>query len=460
MRMTDSVLIVGGGVAGITVAEECAKAGAQAVLVERDAIVGGKLAAAMTQDSSVGDAIDGATIPKLSVLAETGNIEILTLSEVQKVDGRPGNFTVDIRERARFVTDACTLCNHCRPVCPVVRPNEHDAGLSYRKAIYTPLPESLPQEFVIDIDSCLNTPPNYLPCNRCTEVCDDDAIHFDVALDRMHQRQVAAVVIATGFEYHDGSRERGYGSHPDVVTTAEMERLLTAPGPTGGFAAKPSNEDYPNSILFIVDDLSPFSLHTVVSQIERLVAQDIGRIAVLVTSSPGADERDGFQQRLPAGLTLNFGLLQMVEARADNRITVTYADFSSSRIPEEQFDMVVLSSAARPGQGLEDLARTCGCSLAEDGYVARSAGDQPFATSCPGVYVAGAAAGPSTITNTLEEARAVASAALAHIDRRLLRPDAPAADETRAEAIATAMTEEEVRARFERALFTMLESGK
>jgi len=456
--MTDSILIVGGGVAGITVAQECARAGAQAVLVERDAIVGGKLAAAMTQDSSAGDAIDGAAIPKLSVLAETGNIEILTLSEVQKIDGRPGNFTVDIRERARFVTDACTLCNHCRPVCPVVRPNEYDAGLSYRKAIYTPIPESLPQEFVIDIDSCLNAPPNYLPCNRCTEVCDDDAIHFDVALDRLHQRQVAAVVIATGCDYHDGSRERGYGSHPDVVTTEEMERLLTAPGPTGGFAAKPSNEDYPNSILFIVDDLSPFSRHTVVSQIERLVAQDIGKIAVLVTSSPGADERDELQQRLPAGLTVNFGLLQMVEARADNRITVTYADFSSSRIPEEQFDMVVLSATARPGQGLEDLARTCGCSLKDDGYVALPADDQPRASSSPGVYVAGAAGGPSAITNTLEEARSAAAAALAHLDSRLLHPDALVSEE--AEAAAVGVSEEEVRARLERALFAMLESGK
>ena len=455
--MTDSVLIVGGGVAGITVAQECARAGAQAVLVERDAVVGGKLAAAMTQDSSAGDAIDGAAIPKLSVLAETGNIEILTLSEVEKVDGRPGNFSVDIRERARFVTDACTLCNHCRPVCPVVRPNEHDAGLSYRKAIYTPLPESLPQEFVIDIDSCLNTPPNYLPCNRCTEVCDDDAIHFDVALDRLHQRQVAAVVIATGFDYHDGSAERGYGSHPDVVTTAEMERLLTAPGPTGGFAAKPSNEDYPNSILFIVDELSPFSLHTVVSQIERLVAQDIGRIAVLVTDSPGADERDALQRRLPAGLTVNFGFLKMVEARADNRITVAYADFSSSRIPEEQFDMVVLTAAARPAQGLEDLARLFGCSLAEDGYVALPLDDQPRASSSPGVYVAGAAGSPSAITNTLEQARAAAAAALEHLDQRLLHPDALVAEQ--AQAAAKAVSEEEVRARFERALFAMLESG-
>ncbi|MDH3409453.1 MAG: FAD-dependent oxidoreductase, partial [Gammaproteobacteria bacterium] len=153
--MTDSILIVGGGFAGLTAAIECASTGARAIVVERDAVVGGRLAAAMTQESSVGDSVDGVTIPKLSALADAENIEIFTLSNLQSIDGRPGNFSVEIRERARFVTDACTLCNHCRPVCPVVRPNEHDAGLSYRKAIYTPLAESLPQEFVIDIESCL-----------------------------------------------------------------------------------------------------------------------------------------------------------------------------------------------------------------------------------------------------------------------------------------------------------------
>ena len=255
--MTDSILIVGGGVAGLTAAIACAEAGVRAIVVEHDAIVGGRLAAAMTQKSSVGDSIDGVPIPKLDALAKMSNIEIFTLANLEEIQGGPGNFDISIRERARFVTEDCTLCNHCRPVCPVVRSNEHDAGLSYRKAIYAPFPETMPPEFVIDIDACLNTPPNYLPCNRCTEVCDDDAIHFDVPLERLHQRKVGAVVLAAGFETatDSGASHRGYGEYPDVVTTAEMERLLTAPGPTGGFAAKPSNEEYANSILFILDEI-------------------------------------------------------------------------------------------------------------------------------------------------------------------------------------------------------------
>jgi len=201
-------------------------------------------------------------------------------------------------------------------------------------------------------------------------------------------------------------------------------------------------------------------VHTVASQIERLVLQDIGRIAVLVTSSPAADERNELQQRLPVGLTVNFGLLQLVEARADNRITVTFADFFSNQIPEEQFDMVVLSAAARPGHGLQELARVCGCTLGDDGYVAVPDDDQPCASSSPGVYVAGAAGGATPIVNTVEEARVAAASALAHLDQRLLRPDDPVTEEAQAESAAKAVSEEAVQAQFEQALFALLESGK
>jgi heterodisulfide reductase subunit A len=181
--MTDSVLIVGGGIAGLHAATECANAGARAIIVEQGPIVGGKLAAAMTEASGIADRAEGVSTPLFEALAKNENIEIITLASLENIEGRPGNFTVSIRERARFVTDACTRCKLCRAVCPVVVSNEFDAGLTYRKAIYTPMGETLPEAWVIDIENCLNTPPNYLPCNRCIEVCADDAILFNLPLD-------------------------------------------------------------------------------------------------------------------------------------------------------------------------------------------------------------------------------------------------------------------------------------
>jgi len=197
--VTDSILIVGAGVAGLHAAMECANAGAHAIVVEQGPVVGGKLAATMTKASAIGDRAEGVSVPLFEALADNENIEIITLANLENIEGRPGNFTVSIRERARFVTDACTRCKLCRAACPVVRANEFDAGLTYRKAIYAPMAETLPGAWVIDIQSCLNTPPNYLPCNRCVDVCADDAIHFDMPLDTVHQRVVGAVILAPGF---------------------------------------------------------------------------------------------------------------------------------------------------------------------------------------------------------------------------------------------------------------------
>lgn len=457
--MTDSILVVGGGIAGLTAAIECAEAGASVVVVEQDAIIGGRLAAAMIRRSSIGDTFDGVRIPKVDTLESTEGIEFLTLAEVKDIQGRPGNFDVSIGQRARFVTDDCTRCNHCRPVCPVVRPNEHDAGLNYRKAIYAPLPETLPQEFLIDIDACLNKPPNYLPCNRCTEVCDDDAIFFDVPLEEILERHVGAVIVTTGLESMStaGTDRPFFGEHPDIVTTSEMERLLVAPGPTGGFAAKPSNEEYPHSVLVVLDELVPVAEHMACSQVHRLVEQDVEETAVLVTTQPAKDDLARLAEALPQGVAINAGLLQKVETADDQRIAVTYAEFSGSRVPEEHYDMVVLGSAPQPSPKLPDLAEVLDIERTGSGFVARPDPEAICATSRAGIYVAGCAGGPAVLSDVAEQAALAASAALTHLDPRLLAegraPAASIAGDSRAEA----PTEPELRARIERALTQLLD---
>src|SRR3989304_2066948 len=137
--MTDSILIVGGGVAGLHAAMQCAGSGARVIVAERGPVVGGKVAATMAEPSAIGDRSEGTRTPLFEALKDNENIEIITLAKLESIDGRPGNFTVSIRQQARFVTDACTRCKNCHTVCPVVLPNEADAGLTFRKAIYTPM---------------------------------------------------------------------------------------------------------------------------------------------------------------------------------------------------------------------------------------------------------------------------------------------------------------------------------
>ncbi|MFQ5635541.1 MAG: NAD(P)-binding protein [Gammaproteobacteria bacterium] len=467
--MTDSILIVGAGIAGLHAAAECANAGARAIVVERGPVIGGKLAATMTEASAIGDRAEGAGTPLFEALAENENIEIITLATLESVEGRPGNFTVSIRERERFVTDACTRCKLCRAVCPVVLPNEHDAGLTFRKAIYTPMAETMPPEYVIDIRNCLNTPPNYLPCQQCVDVCEDDAIHFHLPLDTIHERHVGAVILAPGFQIEDSAnfRELGYGEHPDIVTSVELQRLLESPGPTGGYASKPSDEEYPDSILLVLDDPSHFGLYIVASQVHQLLAQDVETVAVLVLSQLNQDSEYEEVKALAeqTGVQVSWGTMFKVEPTDGNTLEISYEDFSAHRYVRETYDMVVLCSDVEPAPGLAELAETVGVDMADSGYIAARGNDGAgVATSQPGIFVAGCASGPKNIKDSTAAAHAAAEGALAYLDQRLLGaddvpPETAEATEPAAAPMASPpeLSDDETRARIEQMLYALLD---
>lgn len=426
--MTDSILIVGGGVAGLHTALECAAAGARAIVVEKGPVVGGRLAAPMTRARAIGNRAEGLEIPLFEAVANNDNIELLTNATLEEISGGPGNFDVSVLERARFVTDTCTRCKLCHTACPVVRANDYDAGLTFRKAIYTPMTETLPSPYVIDIESCLNTPPNYLPCNRCVEVCDDDAIHFDLPLDTLKRRHVGAVVLAPGFQSEKSSayKDLGYGLHPDIVTSAELQRLLETPGPTGGYASKPSNEEYPESLLLVLDNLSHFALYIVASQARQLLEQDIETVALLVLAQPGSGIEFEEARRLAAdiGISLQWGTMFAVDTKPNDEFEVSYEDFSARHLVRACYDMVALCTDVEPPTGLDALARVAGVEIAENGYLAvRELNGHGIATSVAGIFVAGCASGAKNIRDSIAEAHAAAGAALSQLDSRLLRSD-------------------------------------
>ena len=451
--MTDSILIVGGGIAGLTAAQRVADAGAQAVVVERQAIVGGKLAAPMTEALAIGNRAEGESVPLYDALSENENIEIITNATLESIDGRAGNFTVSIRERARFVTDACTRCKLCHAVCPVVLPNEFDAGLTFRKAIYTPMLKTLPEAWAIDIEGCLNTPPNYLPCNRCVEVCEDDAIHFDQALETIHDRHVGAVILAPGMTIGtgEGFEELGYGAHPDIVTSAELQRLLESPGPTGGYASKPSDEEYPERILLVLDDPSPFALYIVASQAQQLIDQYIEHVTVLVLSQPtSADAATQLTEK--TGIEVHWGAAFNVDPKSDDGIGASFEDFTEKKYVKKNFDMIVLCVDVEPPTGLDVLASTTGIAIGKDGYFEVSgANGQSVETSHPGIYVAGCGSGPKNISDSIGGAKAATDAALAQLNPILLDSESDMASQQSATP-----PEEDMRAQIEKLLHALI----
>ena len=296
--------------------------------------------------------------------------------------------------------------------------NEYDAGLTFRKAIFQPFRTAVPATFVIDLDSCLNDPPNYLPCQRCVQECHVNAIHFDVPLQKPFTREVSAIVLAAGFDIVDvdGLDPYGYGAHPDILTAIELERLFTVSGVTGGFVSKPSNEEEPERVLVVVCDNTPFTWTYAASQATRLLNQEIGHVAMLHASSAPSliNPADYLASPAREKVALLKGQVKTVEPTDDNTIRVEFSGANGA--VSEEYDMVVLASAVRPPEGLGGLAEILGVALGPEGYVVASdKGGERVATSRPGVYASGCVTGPKNILATVKQSSMAAQLALSHV---------------------------------------------
>jgi len=169
------------------------------------------------------------------------NIELLAYSEVEKIEGEAGNFKATIRRKARYVEeDRCTGCGACKEKCPTVVSDAFNEGLGERKAIYSWFAQGIPSTHTIDPDHCRQL--NGKKCGVCQKSCKADAINFEQK-DRVLELEVGAIIVATGYDVFDPGQipEYRYGQIPNVVTSIEFERLLSASGPTGGHLDRPSD---------------------------------------------------------------------------------------------------------------------------------------------------------------------------------------------------------------------------
>jgi len=429
--MSDRVLVIGGGIAGIQASLDLAKAGVKVVLVERAPTIGGKMSV-LDKNFPTLDCSICIEAPKMSEVEQHPNIEILAPAEVERLEGEAGAFRVTIRQKSRFVTDECTRCDLCTQACPVVLPNEFTASMEVRKAIYTPIPQAVPGAYIVDIDNCLNDPPNYIPCQRCVEACPPKCIDFLMPRTRQVVRDVGAIIVATGYELFDPSvmRAYGYGTHPDILTSLEFERLLTSAGPTGGEIVKPSTGEHPHNLLFVLcvgsrdkrfyPYCSRFCCMYSVKHAFQAIDHGVKDVTILYMDVRAYGKGfDAFWKRTQSeGAKFIRGRPSSITPNGKG-LRVRYEDTLAGEVREADYDMVVLAPAVRPPDGLADLARVLGIELDQDGFIkAAEHRGGLILTTRPGIYAAGCAVGPKDIPDSVAEAGAAASASLVHITHR------------------------------------------
>ena len=244
--VSEAILVVGGGIAGITAALEAAEAGAQVFLVEKNPYLGGRVAQLARYFPKLCPPTCGLEI-NFQRLRDNRDIRFFTMAEVEEIRGEPGHYEVTVRQEPRYVNDRCTSCNACTEVCPVDRPNPFDHGMSMTKTIYLAHEMAFPMKYAVDAATCL-----FDECHRCVDVCPYDAIDLHQEPETL-QLTVGAVIIATGWKPYDANAitNLAFGHYRNVVTNVMLERMAADNGPTGGRILRPSDGKPVESVAFI-----------------------------------------------------------------------------------------------------------------------------------------------------------------------------------------------------------------
>jgi quinone-modifying oxidoreductase subunit QmoA len=245
MEARKPILVLGGGMAGLTTALEAAEAGCAVILVEKEAYLGGRVARSYLYFPKLCPPDCGLEI-NFKRLKSNPQVQVLTLAELESLNGVPGNYQATIRVRPRYVNERCTDCGECAKFCPAERLDDFNYGLSKTKAAYLPYGKAFPAQYVIDRSACPDA------CRACADACPYGAIELDQAEERKTV-QVSAVVAATGWAPYNAAKleNLGYGKFPNVVTNVMMERMAAASGPTGGRILRPSDGAEPASVAFV-----------------------------------------------------------------------------------------------------------------------------------------------------------------------------------------------------------------
>ena len=407
------ILVIGGGISGLTAAIEAAEAGADVTLVEKEAFIGGRVARMNLYFPKMCPPTCGLEI-NLRRVKTNPHIRTLTLSTVESISGGPGNYKATIRKSPRFVNSKCTVCGECVDVCPAERPDAFNLGLGVTKAVYLPFEMAYPARFVIDEAACQGAEA----CGKCVEACLYGAIDLSMAAET-EEVEVDAVIWATGWDPPDASKFEGlgFGQHSNVVTNVIMERLAAPNGPTAGKIQRPSDGKALESIAFVqcagsrdenyYKHCSGVCCAASLKQ-ARYVREQFPEAEIFVfyidIRTPGRLEDFFVACEENERLNLVKGKVANITQNASTgTVTVEAEDTLSGRMVAQDVDMVVLATGMIPN-GIGDTQVEGGVELDEHGFLAIN---QP-----QGYLAAGVAKRPVDVAACNRDATGVALKAL------------------------------------------------
>jgi len=409
------VMVVGAGISGIQAALDLADTGFKVYLVEKSPAIGGHMAQ-LDKTFPTNDCSMCIESPKFIECSRHPNIDILTYTEVERVEGEAGNFKVTLTKKPRYIKeDKCTGCTTCVEFCPVNVPDPYNQDLSLNKAIHIYFSQAVPLVTYIDPETCL-----YLQGDKCTicrGVCKNKAIDLHQEAEKI-EVDVGAIILSPGYEIFDPKLkgDYGYGKFENVITSLDFERLLCATGPYEGEIRRPSDGTHPHKIAWIQcvgsrrvtpgDNSYCSAVCCTYTQKQVILAKDHdAEIEATIfhndIRSFGKDFERFYQraENLPAVRFIRSYVSIGKEIPETKNVTIRYAT-AENGVQEEEFDLVVLSVGLNPPAEVEQLADKYGIELNGYGFC-KTNPLNPIETSRRGIFVSGAFQGPIDIPESV-----------------------------------------------------------
>jgi quinone-modifying oxidoreductase subunit QmoA len=413
----ETILVVGGGISGMTAALEAAECGKQVILIEKSPTLGGRTALLYRYFPKLCHPTCGLEI-NLGRLKGNRSVRVITMAEVTKIAGERGNYAVSIRISPRHVNENCTACGACAEAVSAEIPNPANYGLDKIKAAYLPHAMAYPQRYVLD-PSIAGTADG----EKAKAACKYGAIDLD-AKEETLTLPVGAVIWATGWQPYDAAKIQpyGYDRYPDVITSLEFERLADPHGPTGGRILRPSDGKSAANIAFIQCAGSRDENH--LRHCSRICCMASLKQTQYVRESCGADAKstiyyidiraidrfEDFYKMVQRDASVRFiksKVAKVVQNSGDANLTLHGVDTEGYHRYANAHDLVVLAIGMEPSVNGVDIPAD---------IIADSSGFLESSAS-GGIFAAGCASGALDVNRSVQHATAAALRAIQVVNR-------------------------------------------